>query len=134
MKNEVVRKPTKQVGIRLGLDAFQQLESDARESGISPTSRARLIITDYLGIEDCVTARAPLRKLNPPVATSSMHDIVNALSNLMSVQMNLRSLVAYYKQQKAGASVRQEASVQIALARIQRDLSTVKKMVLEVTK
>ncbi|MDO6481876.1 hypothetical protein [Shimia thalassica] len=121
----------KQVGIRLGWEAFQELEFDAREYGISPTSRARQIITDHFGLEDCSSVRAPRRSQNKPDVTPQMQDIANALCNLMSVQMNLRNLTAYYKHGRANAGLEPEAFVQTSLTSLQRDVSAIKKAVLE---
>lgn len=124
----------KQIGIRLGWDVFQELELDAQECGISPTSHARRIICDHFGLEDRASVRAPHRSPNRPDVTPQMQDIANALCNLMSVQMNLRNLVAYYKQGRANVGLEPEAFVQTALDRLQRDLTVIKQLVLEAAK
>ncbi|MGX9353500.1 hypothetical protein ACS3QZ_20100 (plasmid) [Shimia sp. W99] len=122
----------KQVGIRLSREAFQQLEFDAQERGISPTSHARRIICDYFGLDDFASVRTPRRSPNRPDVTAQMRDIASALNTLMSVQMNLRNLIAYYKQGRASAGLEPEAFfVQTALDRLQRDLSAIKRAVLE---
>lgn len=123
-------KQSKQIGVRLGLDTFSNLEKEAKELEISPTSRTRQIIEDHFGFEASIIPRAAARTPKHPAATSGLKEIASSLGGLLAAQVKLREVLECVRQLRSERSLETEAFVQTSLARIQSDLSIIKQVVL----
>lgn len=132
--NKAAEKPTKLVGVRLNMEAFECLEQEARAFEISPTSRARQIIVDHFGLDADISSRAAPRKPRGFAVTSELKRVSNALTGLIAVQVELRRLSAFLKGRQTYHSPDTLASVHSTLSKLQSDLSEIKASVVKVAK
>lgn len=131
MQTKLKKDPQKLVGVRLSPETFECLEQEAHAFETSPTSRARQIIVDHLGLDAGISSRAGPRKPRGFAVTPELKRVSNALTGLIAVQMELRRLSAFLQRRQTHHSPDTLASVHSTLSKLQSDLSVIKASVVK---
>ena len=98
MSNSETRVKSRQLGLRLEPKIFDQLEVEAKMGKCSPTSMARRIIAEKLGVElTAVNRRSPRKRRAPNIGReiklglqflSELHEVRIAIENCTSTFRN----------------------------------------------
>lgn len=127
-------KRTKLVGVRLRRDIFECLEAEANLAGMSPTSRARGILSEYFGHDDSAHPRRSPRKPKALLFKDDLKAVTSALVGLVSIQAGMRKLSVQLRQHCLDQYLGGPATLEAEIAAIQSELSAIKKAVVEAAK